>query len=565
MSDKQRKKIRVALFTPFHEGFFYGEIINHVRLLCKLKNYSLDVIATHSFGEYQSNFWLANIGAVIIIRNAISPSFAAQLSARGIPCVSIAFDYFPAPINMVCSDNRQGIKLAFEHLIARGHTRIAFIGDLTQYDLRKRYEAYCEECARHGLQLDEELSFFTKNTTYLGGFNAATDFVRRDSDATAVIAAAGLLAEGFKSRLNDISPRLFESLEIVAFDVMPVQILSDKATVAIDLNLMFIAHNCITIIERILAGHDVEHQTKIDCRLVTLPAFGETAAHDLAPCLDDSSFTNSPYVKSLITNMYEWSMAIAATGLSDIMSLSPLFDQLLKMGLLFRLTKGAGAVESARLLKVCKRRETLVLDKYDTASQCLAEEVQNHFAPYFEHADYELTTSIPIIVNSKLWGMFTACGSNEIGNSRNNYLALLCYLDLSIQFLTKNITTTLEAAAEKNTSASVPPADNCGVVQWDFAKGVVEWSDEALAFLGLTSPLEKNIYRHMELDDRVHEDDQQALRAGLYKLHEQGAPLHISVRLKTKIGPYLPIRIDGHVESTSQLMHFELRHEMGAI
>lgn len=565
MSNDSHSKIRLILFTPFHEGFFYGEIINHVRLLCKLKNYALDVIATHSFGEYHSNFWLANVGAVIIIRNAISPNFAAQLIARKIPCVSIAYDYFPAPINMVCSDNRQGIQLAFEHLIAQGHKRIAFIGDLTQYDLRKRYEAYCEEHNRYNLMLDEELSFFTQNTTYLGGFNAATEFVKRDCDATAVIAAAGLLAEGFKSRLNDISPMLYDSLEIVAFDVMPVQILSNKSTLAIDLNLMFIAHNCITIIERIRAGHDVEHQTKIDCRLVTLPAFGVAAPDDLAPCVEDPSFNNSAYVKSLITNMYEWSMAIAGTGLSDVMSLSPLFDQLLKMGLLFRFVKGAGAVESARLVKICKRRETLLMDKYDPGNQCLSEEVQNHFASHFEHAEYELTTSIPININGKLWGMFTACGSNEIGDSRNNYLALLCYLDLSTQFLTKNIISSLDAAAEKAPAAAAPAAEAGGVVKWDFAKGLVEWSDEALAFLGLTSPLEKNIYRYMELDDRVHEDDQAALRTGLYKLHEQAITLHTHVRMKSKSGAYLLIRIDGQVDTATQLMHFELRQELGAL
>jgi len=565
MSNDSHSKIRLVLFTPFHEGFFYGEIINHVRLLCKLKNYALDVIATHSFGEYHSNFWLANVGAVIIIRNAISPNFAAQLSARKIPCVSIAYDYFPAPINMVCSDNRQGIQLAFEHLIAQGHKRIAFIGDLTQYDLRKRYEAYCEEHNRYNLMLDEELSFFTQNTTYLGGFNAATEFVKRDCDATAVIAAAGLLAEGFKSRLNDISPMLYDSLEIVAFDVMPVQILSNKFTLAIDLNLMFIAHNCITIIERIRAGHDVEHQTKIDCRLVTLPAFGVAAPDDLAPCVEDPSFNNSAYVKSLITNMYEWSMAIAGTGLSDVMSLSPLFDQLLKMGLLFRFVKGAGAVESARLVKICKRRETLLMDKYDPANQCLSEEVQNHFVSHFEHAEYELTTSIPININGKLWGMFTACGSNEIGDSRNNYLALLCYLDLSTQFLTKNIISSLDAAAEKAPAVAAPAAEAGGVVKWDFAKGLVEWSDEALAFLGLTSPLEKNIYRYMELDDRVHEDDQAALRTGLYKLHEQAITLHTHVRMKSKSGAYLLIRIDGQVDTATQLMHFELRQELGAL
>lgn len=553
------------MFTPYHEGFFYGEIINHVRLLCKLKNYSLDIIATHGFGEYQSNYWLANIGAVIIIRNAISPSLATQLTARGIPCVSIAYDYFPAPVSMVCSDNRQGVKLAFEHLVARGHTRIAFIGDLTQYDLRKRYETYCEEHARLGLPLDDALAFFTQNTTYLGGFNAATEFVERDCDATAVIAAAGLLAEGFKSRVNDISPRLYESLEIVAFDVMPVQILSNKSTVAIDLNLMFIAHNCITLIERMLAGHDVGHQTKVDCRLVTLPAYGAAAPDDLAPCLEDPSFTNAPYTKSLITNMYEWTMAIAGTGLSDVMSLSPLFDQLLKMGLLFRLGEGPEAVELSRLIKVCKRRETIIVDKYNAENQCRAEDVQNYFASYFEHADYELTTSVPIIINKKLWGMFTACGANAIGDSRNCYLALLCYLDLSIQFLTKNMISTLDAAREHNAPISAPSTDNCGLVTWDFEKGVVEWGDEALVFLGLTSPLEKNVYRHMELDDRVHDDDQSALRAGLSMLHKQGEALRINVRMKSKKGAYVSIRIDGHVDAASKLMLFELRQELSAI
>ena len=28
------------------------------------------------------------------------------------------------------------------------------------------------------------------------------------------------------------------------------------------------------------------------------------------------------------------------------------------------------------------------------------------------------------------------------------------------------------------------------------------------------SPLEKNIYRYMELDDRVHDEDQSVLRSG---------------------------------------------------
>ena len=69
----------------------------------------------------------------------------------------------------------------------------------------------------------------------------------------------------------------------------------------------------------------------------------------------------------------------------------------------------------------------------------------------------------------------------------------------------------------------------------------------------------------MELDDRVHEDDQSALRAGLYKLHEQAVPLHINVRMKSKSGGYLLIRIDGQADAARQLMLFELRQELGAL
>lgn len=564
MTNSHSKPLRIVLFTPFHEGFFYGELINHFRLLCKLKNYALDVIATHSFGQYQSEFWLSDIGAVIIIRNAISPNFAKQLCRLGIPCVSIAHDYFPAPVKLVCSNNRQGMNLAFEHLYEKGHRRIAFIGDLTQFDLRKRYEAYCEQHAHHDIPLDEALVFASQNTTYLGGFNAAYEFVQRNCNATAVIAGAGLLAEGFKAHMSDMRPHLYEELDIITFDLMPVQVLSNKSTMAIDLNLMVIAHSCITTLERMLAGNKVEHQTKVDCYLVTLPAFGQTTELNLAPCLDDASFANSPYMKSLITNMHEWSMAIAATEMNDIMSLAPLFNELLQVGILFRLPQDFATQDTCRLIKILKRQETLLLDKYDESNQCLAKDAQSHLTQHCNLQEYELTTSVPIIVNGQLWGMFTVCGNNEIGNSRNNYLALLCYLDLIVQFLTKNLAAAQDSQLSLGAANQSPQHNAVGGVSWDFAKSEVEWSDAALLLLGLSSDLERNIYRHMDLDDRVHEFDQSALREKLRELHEDCTHVSICVRIKLKNGTYKLFRIDGTSADKNQ-MTFELRPELNEL
>lgn len=562
MTNSTADKVRVVVFTPFHEGFYYGEVINHIRMLCKLKHYGLDVISTCGFGEYDSLYNISSCSAVIIIRHAISQELVGQIGSLGIPCVSIGYDYFPARINIVCSDNRQGMELAFDHLIENGHTRIAYMGDLTQYDLRKRYEVYCERHATHGLPLDEDLVFLNKNTTYLGGFKAAVDFIQRKCDATALIIGAGLVAEGFKAHMNELHPELYDSLDIVSFDLMPLQILSKKSTKTIDLNLLILANSCINVIEKRLAGREVDSLIKVDCRLVELPPYGEVTQHDMAPCLEEASFNNAPYMKILVTKMYEWPIAIAKTGLNDVMSLAPLFDQFLQMGVLIRFIDGEGWGKNAQLIKLFKRHTTLILEGNEPENICSMDLAPGHFAPYFDEAEHELTTSIPIMVNGKPWGMFTAFGCNEISNSCNNYLAYIGYLDLTIQFYTQNLKARLALTQQYDGLDDVVSKDKKGVIIWDYAQGVVEWSDDALKLLGFFSPLEKNIYRNMEIDDRIHVEDQAAMRECVRALHESGTSIALAVRIKHKSGDYAAFSIKAGRDEATKRMLFELQPAM---
>lgn len=565
MTNSNTRKLRFVVFTPYHEGFYYGEVINHIRMLCKLKHYALDVISTHGFGEYDSLYGVAHSSAVIIIRNAISQELAGKLGNMDIPCVSIGYDYFPARINIVCSDNRQGMELAFDHLVDKGHTRIAYMGDLTQYDLRKRYEVYCERHAAYNLSLDEELVFLTKSITYLGGFNAANEFVQRNCDATALIIGAGLVAEGFKSQMNEINPQLYDRLDIVSFDLMPLQILSKKSTKTIDLNLLILANNCINVIERRLASRPVENLIKVDCRLVELPAYGEVTPSDMAPCLEEASFNNPPYMKILVTKMYEWPIAIANTALNDIMSLAPLFDRLLQMAILVRFVEEADGSRNAQLVKVFERHATHVLDGSEPDSVCPLNYAPECFVQHFDDANYELTTSIPVVVNGKVWGVFTAFGANEIGNGCNNYLAYIGYLDLTIQFFTQNMLAKLASSRSADAWGEVDHKESKGIVVWDYVQGVVEWSDDALKLLGLTSMLEKNIYRNMDIDDRVHQEDQTAMREMVHALHESGINMFITVRIKAKSGTFSAFNIKGGRDEATKRMLFELQPVMSVM
>jgi DNA-binding LacI/PurR family transcriptional regulator len=540
-----KNNFRIAVFSPQHQGFFYGELINQIRLLCKLKNYALDVFGTQNFGEYKSEFWFSQVNAVIIIRNAISPELARKFADAAIPCVSIAYDYFPAPIHLVSSNNRQGMQLAFDHALEQGHTRIAFVGDLSQYDLRKRYEAYCDCHSKAGLTLDETLLFTTTNTTYLGGFAAATEFISRDCDATAVICGAGLLAEGFKARVRDVSRHLYQSLSVIAFDVLPIQTLSDIPTTTVDLNLLLLAHACMTNIERQLAGHPVEHHTKVDCKLVTLPAYGDAQTHDTSPCVEATSFENPAYMKSLLSNIYEWPQSIADSGLSEVMSLAPVFGDFLQESFLTRLHNANDNTELARLMKIFKKHHTVTTDKLDPQFISPARLAPRCFKDHIHLENYELTTSFPIIINQRLWGVFTSCGQNVLGDSRHNYLGLLGYLAVSIQFLAKRLGSQ-EAQQHTQTPSTAQHTEATGRILWHLGQASVDWSDGALEVLGLNSPLEKNIYRHMEVDDRVHPDDEPIFRSHLQQLLEQKKPLQVQLRFKNKTGHYILCTLKAH-------------------
>jgi LacI family transcriptional regulator len=58
----------------------------------------------------------------------------------------------------VLTTNRAGARAAVEHLVAAGHRRIAFLGDLTEIPTAgERYEGYLEALHGHGIRPDERL------------------------------------------------------------------------------------------------------------------------------------------------------------------------------------------------------------------------------------------------------------------------------------------------------------------------------------------------------------------------------------------------------------------------
>jgi LacI family transcriptional regulator len=77
---------------------------------------------------------------------------------RGLPMVFVDRLASGADLDSVTSDNRDGARAAVRHLTARGHRRIAFVGDLRGiWTAAERYAGYVEALALDGVALDPAL------------------------------------------------------------------------------------------------------------------------------------------------------------------------------------------------------------------------------------------------------------------------------------------------------------------------------------------------------------------------------------------------------------------------
>lgn len=87
------------------------------------------------------------------------PDGLAEFAASGVPLVTVnvASDSFNCPA--VMPDNRSGVYTLITHLIALGHTRIAFMGSMLHTDVHERYAGYVAALADHNIALDPTLVF----------------------------------------------------------------------------------------------------------------------------------------------------------------------------------------------------------------------------------------------------------------------------------------------------------------------------------------------------------------------------------------------------------------------
>ena len=169
-------------------------------------------------GDFATPVAWSEVDGVVSIMTAVGAAYLCQLRDGGKSVVlsSAQMADFNAPVAL--PDNHGGTFTAVEHLIGHGHTRIGFVGNLAQQDVRDRHAAYLQALETHSLTADPTLLFASSDNDETGGARAARDLLESPHRPTALMVATDRNAIGLMRTLIDAGLAIPGDLAVVAFD-----------------------------------------------------------------------------------------------------------------------------------------------------------------------------------------------------------------------------------------------------------------------------------------------------------------------------------------------------------
>lgn len=216
----------IGVLSSLFAGVYFGSLITSVARAAADSGGRTVAIQTHgaNWSEPLSGrpMDLGQVGwdwidGFIAIIDAVTVDWLHRARAVNKPVVLISRPEpnFPCPV--VLPDNRSGVTEAVEHLLAHGHTSIAFTGNLAHHDITERYEAYQKTLREHGIAPDPALFFPAPGNDVLSGRATAREMMAAGMPSTAVFCATDYNALGLMEELKAAGYSLPQDQAVIGF------------------------------------------------------------------------------------------------------------------------------------------------------------------------------------------------------------------------------------------------------------------------------------------------------------------------------------------------------------
>jgi DNA-binding LacI/PurR family transcriptional regulator len=153
-------------------------------------------------------------GLILVSPRVPGPQLAAAVGA--LPCVVTGRRLRSPALDCVVVDEAGGVRLAVEHLLALGHTRIVHVDGGEGAGAAPRRAGYVKAMGDAGLA--EVARVVAGDFTEHAGADAAARLLAEDALPTAIVAANDLVAVGLIDRLEQDGLRVPEDVSVIGYD-----------------------------------------------------------------------------------------------------------------------------------------------------------------------------------------------------------------------------------------------------------------------------------------------------------------------------------------------------------
>lgn len=246
------------------QNSFYSEALGSIEYCARQHGYHILISATDANESYLTLAKQRNLDGIIVI-GMYPDEFYQQMKKTQIPIVLIDSYCNDHYYNNIRIDDAYGSYMATKHVLDCGHREtVFFVGQLKENGvMKKRLAGYRQALEEYGLPYREE-NVFEGQIDYESGVRMAAKLAASTLPATAVVAAADILAIGAIKGFYDAGLRVPEDISIIGFDDLEIsqylapglttvrQQISMKGQRAVELLLEHIADPSLSKQEEIL-------------------------------------------------------------------------------------------------------------------------------------------------------------------------------------------------------------------------------------------------------------------------------------------------------------------------
>jgi len=219
-ADPDPRAARIVDVVVGHiEGSWIGPVLSAIEEESSAAGVDLVLTRARPDGEWISRLLRRpSLGAILVLVDA-SAAGLHTLTTAGIPVVVIdPSTRPPAEVASVGSTNWEGGRMAAEHLIARGHTRIGVIGGLRSHLFGSaRIDGLMTALRAAGIQVPDERVAFCDWDRELARAAAGAMLAGRDRP-TAFFACSDVMGLGVYEAADDAGLRIPDDLSVLGFD-----------------------------------------------------------------------------------------------------------------------------------------------------------------------------------------------------------------------------------------------------------------------------------------------------------------------------------------------------------